>query len=118
MRAFAVICLLSLLGLSLPAADRKPLPWEKNRLQTGLVLYRTNCIVCHDIDRPQAESKKLGPSFYQLFRSGKMPLSGTKPSRDYIKSVMQAGFPPIMPSFSDTLNDSETDLLLDYLESK
>jgi mono/diheme cytochrome c family protein len=111
-------CALSILAFSLSAADRQPPPWEKNRLASGLALYRTNCVVCHDIDRPATESKKLGPSFYQLFRQDKMPLSGVKPTRDYIKTVMQAGFPPIMPSFAGTLNDSEIDLLLDYIQSK
>ena len=105
-------------SLSLSAAGQKPLPWEKNRLQSGLALYRANCVVCHDVDRPAAESKKLGPSFYQLFPSGKMPLSGVKPTRDYIKSVMQAGFPPIMPSFADSLNDAEIGMILDYIQTK
>ena len=41
-------------------------PWEKNHLRVGQALYRENCVVCHDIDRPQ--SKKFGPSFYQLFQ--------------------------------------------------
>ena len=111
-------CALSMLAFALSASDKKALPWEKNRLASGLALYRANCVVCHDIDRPPAESKKLGPSFYQLFRQDKMPLSGVKPSRDYIKTVMQAGFPPIMPAFATTLNDSEIDLILDYIQSK
>ena len=64
------------LAAALAAADRRPLPWEKDRLRTGQALYRENCAVCHDIDR--AQSKKLGPSFYRLFKSEKIPLSKMK----------------------------------------
>jgi len=99
------------------AANQKPLPWEKNHLQIGEALYRTNCVVCHDIDRPQAQSKKFGPSFYQLFRRDKMPLAAMKPSRDYIKLRIKFGG-SIMPAFAKKLNDSEIDTLLDYIQSK
>ena len=107
-----------ILAFTLLAADQKPLPWEKNHLQIGLALYRANCVVCHDIDRPQAQSKKFGPSFYQLFRQAKMPISGVPPTRDYIKTVIKSGFPPIMPDFADKLSESEINTLLDYLQSK
>ena len=101
----------------LSAADLKPLPWEKNHLQIGQALYRANCVVCHDVDRPQAESKKLGPSFFQLFRRDKMPLAAMKPSRDYIKVRIKFGG-ALMPAFAKILSDGEIDLLLDYLQSK
>jgi mono/diheme cytochrome c family protein len=106
------------LAVMLSAADQKPLPWDKNHLQIGLALYRANCVVCHDVDRPQAQSKKFGPSFYQLFRQSKMPLSGMPPTRDYITTVIKNGFPPIMPSFADALTDAEINTLLDYLQTK
>ncbi len=115
--AFAAAFTIASLGLILSAADQKPLPWEKNHLQIGQALYRTNCVVCHDIDRPQAESKKFGPSFYQLFRRDKMPLAAMKPNRDYIKIRIKFGG-AIMPAFAKTLNDSEIDTLLDYIQSK
>lgn len=99
------------------AADQKPLPWEKNRLRSGQALYRANCVVCHDIDHPQSESKKFGPSFYQLFQHEKMPLASMKPSRDYIKVRIKFGG-AIMPAFAKTLNDSEIEMLLDYMQSK
>ena len=77
MRVLTVALALGVFAGSLSAADqKKALPWEKNRLQSGQALYRANCVVCHDIDRRQAESKKLGPSFYQLFRQEKMPGAG------------------------------------------
>ena len=107
----------ALLIAALSAADQKPLPWEKNHLQIGQELYRANCVVCHDIDKPQAESKKFGPSFYQLFHRDKMPLAAMKPSRDYIKVRIKFGG-AIMPAFAKTLNDSEIDTLLDYIQSK
>jgi mono/diheme cytochrome c family protein len=106
---------LSLAGAS--AGDPKPLPWEKNRLLVGQTLYRNNCVVCHDVDRPQSESKKFGPSFYQLFRRDKMPVAAMKPNRDYIKLRMRFGG-ALMPAFAKRLNPSEMDLLLDYLQSK
>ena len=62
----------------LAAAGRRPIPWEKNHLRIGQALYRENCVVCHDIDRRQ--SKKLGPSFSQLFQRPQMPIARTKPS--------------------------------------
>jgi mono/diheme cytochrome c family protein len=110
---------LALLGVSLAvsAADTKPLPWEKNHLLIGKELYRANCVVCHDIDRPQAQSKKFGPSFYQLFRRDKMPLAAMKPNRDYIKIRIKFGG-AIMPAFAKTLNDNEIDTLLDFLQSQ
>ena len=37
------------------AADRRPVPWEKNQLQAGQALYRENCVVCHDIDQQQSK---------------------------------------------------------------
>lgn len=104
-------------SLLLLGADHKAPPWEKNRLQVGQVLYRDNCVICHDIERPQAQSKKLGPSFYQLFRREKMPLAAMKPNRDYIKVRMKFGG-PIMPAFAKKLNEAEIDNILDYIQSK
>ena len=96
-------------------AERRALPWEKNHLQTGRALYRENCVVCHDIDR--AQSKKFGPSFYQLFKRDKMPLANTKVSRDYIKVRVKFGG-PLMPAFRQRLSDAEIDTLIDYVASK
>jgi mono/diheme cytochrome c family protein len=100
---------------ALAAVDRRPVPWEKNHLLVGQALYRGNCAVCHDIDR--AQSKKLGPSFYQLFRRDQMPIAKMKPSRDYIKVRVKFGG-PIMPAFRKSLTDREIDTLIDYLASK
>ena len=104
-------------AFTLSAADRKPLPWEKNHLQVGLSLYRANCAVCHDVDKPQADSKKMGPSFYHLFQSDKLPLSGDKLTRAAIADKIKGGG-VIMPAFGDKLNTSEINTLLDYLQTK
>ena len=104
-------------AFSLTAADQKPLPWEKNHLQVGLALYRANCVVCHDVDRPQAESKKFGPSFYHLFQQDKLPMSGDKLTRAGVAEKIRAGG-VIMPAFGDKLNASEINTLLDYLQTK
>ena len=97
------------------AADQLQLPWEKDRLRIGQALYRENCVVCHDIDRPQ--SKKLGPSFYKLFQSEKMPLSRGKPNREYIKVRVKFGG-PLMPAFKQRLRDREIDTLIDYIANQ
>ena len=97
------------------AADKKPVPWEKNRLQIGQALYRDNCVVCHEIDK--AQSKKMGPSFYQLFKRDKMPIASMKPNRDYIKVRVKFGG-PVMPAFRQWLTESEIDTLIDYIASK
>jgi mono/diheme cytochrome c family protein len=103
------------LATTLLAADRPKPPWEKNRLRVGEALYRENCVVCHDIDTQQ--SKKMGPSFYQLFKRDKMPLSSAKPNREYIKVRVKFGG-PVMPAFRQWLSDGEIDTLMDYIASK
>jgi mono/diheme cytochrome c family protein len=110
--------LFALAAFTLSAADpAKPLPWEKNHLQIGLSLYRANCVVCHDVDRPQSESKKFGPSFYHLFQQDKLPLSGDKLTRAAIADKIKGGG-IVMPAFGDKLNASEINTLLDYLQTK
>jgi mono/diheme cytochrome c family protein len=103
------------LMVSLPAAERRPPPWEKNRLEIGRALYRENCVVCHDIER--MASKQYGPSFYRLFQRDKMPLSDMKPNREYIKMRVKFGG-TLMPAFRRTLPDADIDMLIDYLASK
>ena len=103
------------LAAMLSAAGQRNLPWERNRLRIGQALYRENCVVCHDIDRQQ--SKKLGPSFYQLFKRDRMPLSKAKPNREYIKVRVKFGG-PLMPAFRQRLSDSEINTLIDYMASK
>jgi mono/diheme cytochrome c family protein len=103
------------LSLALRAADHAPPPWEKNHLLVGQALYRENCVVCHEIDRPQ--SKKMGPVFYQLFRQPKMPLSSMRPNRAYIKIRVQFGG-SLMPAFRNKLTAAEIETLIDYIESR
>lgn len=100
---------------ALAATGRRPVPWEKNHLRIGQALYRENCAVCHDIDRPQ--SKKCGPSFYQLFRRTQMPIARVKPSREYIKVRVKFGG-ALMPPFREWLTDSDIDSVIDYIASK
>jgi mono/diheme cytochrome c family protein len=107
--------LVLMLAAGLPAADHAPLPWEKDRLRTGQVLYRENCAVCHDIEK--AQSKKLGPSFYRLFQREKMPIAKVKPNRDYIKVRVQFGG-PLMPAFRQRLKTDQIETLIDYIASK
>jgi mono/diheme cytochrome c family protein len=99
----------------LAGADRRPLPWEKNHLLIGQALYRENCVVCHEIDRPQ--SKKLGPDFYRLFERPQMPIARMKPSREYISVRVKFGG-ALMPAFRRRLSDRDIDTLIDYIASR
>src|SRR5688572_21779967 len=103
------------MAATLPAVDRPKLPWERNPLRIGQALYRENCVVCHDIDK--AQSKKPGPSFYQLFKRDKMPMAAMKPNRDYIKVRVKFGG-PLMPAFRQWLTESEIDAIIDYIASR
>jgi mono/diheme cytochrome c family protein len=91
------------------------LPWNKNPLRIGQMLYRENCVVCHDVDAEN--SKKLGPSFYHLFQREQMPRTKMKPSRSYVAAKIRAGG-NVMPAFSRKLTASEINALIDYLEFK
>ena len=113
--ALALVAATSLVGAALLAADRRPVPWERNHLLIGQALYRENCVVCHDIDRQQ--SKKPGPSFYQLFQRAQMPIAKMKPSREYIKVRIKFGG-SLMPEFRRWLSDRDIDTLIDYIASK
>ena len=105
----------ALLAAVAHAAEHAAPPWEKNHLLIGQALYRENCVVCHEIDK--AASKKFVPSFYQLFRQPKMPLSSMKPNRAYIKVRVQFGG-PLMPAFRTKLTAADIETLIDYMESK
>jgi mono/diheme cytochrome c family protein len=98
-------------------AARRELPWEKNHLEVGQALYRENCVVCHDVDKPQKDSKKLGPSFYQLFKREQMPMAKQPPNRAYILTRMKFGG-AIMPAFAKRMTAEEMETLLDYIQSK
>ena len=100
---------------TLSAGDRRLPPWEKNHLRIGQALYRENCAVCHDIDR--AQSKKFGPSFYQLFRRPQMPIAKVKPNREYIKLRIKFGG-ALMPSFRGWLSERDMDCVIDYIASQ
>jgi len=93
----------------------RPVPWEKNRLKIGQAIYRENCVVCHDVEAES--SKKLGPSFYHLFRRDKMPLSNAKPQRLLIAGKIRVGG-KLMPAFAQKLTSTDIDAILDYLQSK
>ena len=109
--------LLVLLPALLGAADRKTVPWEKSRLAVGQALYRENCIVCHDIEKPKEQSKKFGPSLQHLFKNERLPLSRGKPNRPYVITRIKFGG-ALMPAFGKKLSDAEIAILLDYIESK
>jgi mono/diheme cytochrome c family protein len=105
------------LAISFSAAETKTPPWEKSPLNAGQDLFRENCAVCHDIDKDQKHTRKLGPSLNHLFKGEKLPLSHAKPTRPYIVVRIKFGG-ALMPAFRAQLNDSEINTLIDYIASK
>lgn len=88
---------------------------QQKKSRAGEALYRENCSVCHEIDKPQ--SKKPGPVFYQLFKREKMPMSNGKPSRAYVAVRIQFGG-ALMPAFRTVLTKAQIETLIDYMESR
>ena len=107
--------LLFLASAVLALADSPVRSWEKQRLTAGQALYRSNCVVCHDVD--VEKSQKFGPSFFHLFQREKMPMSSMKPNREYIKMRTRFGG-AFMPAFQKTLTPAQIDLIVDYLETR
>jgi len=95
-------------------AQKKPPPWQKPRY-LGQDLYREHCTVCHDLDKK--ETKKPGPSLHRLFRNEKLPLSGGKPSRQYVEVKIKFGG-QLMPPFIKRMTEAEIGVLIGYLETK
>ena len=106
-----------LILIVLLAAQQTPPPWEKPTVRLGESLYRENCTVCHDIDKDQKATRKIGPSLNHLFKNPRLPLSKSRPSRDYVKIRIQYGG-QVMPAFMKRMNDEQLAALLAYLESK
>ena len=102
------------LALAAAAAPQKAPPWEKNKY-LGQDLYREHCIVCHDIDKK--DTRKSGPSLHRLFKNEKLPLSGGKPSREYVTVKVKFGG-QLMPPFIKRMNDAEIAQLVDFLETR
>jgi mono/diheme cytochrome c family protein len=107
------------LGLAgiVSAADIKAPSWETPHLVVGRDLFRENCAICHDIDKDQRHTRKIGPSLNHLFKNARLPLSHGKPNRQYVTVRIKFGG-AIMPAFQKTLNDSEINTLIDYIASK
>jgi mono/diheme cytochrome c family protein len=109
--------LLHIFPLALLAAEQTAPPWEKPAARLGESLYRENCTVCHDIEKDQKATRKIGPSLNHLFKNPRLPLSKSRPSRDYVKIRIQYGG-QVMPAFMKRMNDEQIAALLAYLESK
>jgi mono/diheme cytochrome c family protein len=105
------------LASTLAAADITIPPWDKAHLSIGRDLFRENCAVCHDIDKDQRHTRKLGPSLNHLFKNERLPLSHGKPSRPYVVVRIKFGG-ALMPAFGKTLSQSDIDTLIDYVASK
>jgi mono/diheme cytochrome c family protein len=102
------------LAAALMAANRPAPPWEKSRLSVGQDLFRENCAVFHDIEKPV--SKKLGPTLHNAFKREKLA-SGAKPSRLYIITRIKFGG-ALMPAFAKKMTDAEMETLVDFIASR
>ena len=112
----AILSALLVLAAGLTAAGQT-LPLKRTHLAIGRDLYRENCAVCHDIDKDKAHSRKFGPSLNHLFKNEKLPMSGGKPSRQYVDVRIKFGG-ALMPAFAKRLRQEEIDTLIDYIDSK
>jgi mono/diheme cytochrome c family protein len=110
--------LLSLLVLATALIAAEPsFPPQRTHWAIGRDLYRENCAVCHDIDKDKAHSRKFGPSLNHLFKNEKLPLSGGKPSRQYVEVRIKFGG-ALMPAFAKRLTQAEINTVIDYIDSK
>ena len=111
--------LIFIFPLVLLAGGQTTPPWERPEAvaRLGEGLYRENCTVCHDIDKDQKATRKIGPSLNHVFKNPRLPLSKSRPSRDYVKVRIQYGG-QVMPAFMKRMNDEQIAALLAYLESK
>lgn len=92
-------------------------PWEKAGAPLGQKIYRENCAVCHDIDKDQKHTRKIGPSLNRLFKNSRLPLSKGRSSRGYVMVRVQYGG-QIMPAFMKRIDDRQMAALLAYLDSQ
>ena len=99
---------------TLAAQTRKAPPWERSK-HRGQDLYREHCIVCHDIDKEK--TKKSGPSLHRLFKNDKLPLTGAKPTREYLTVKIKFGG-QLMPPFVKKMSDAEIATVIAYIETK
>ena len=111
------VALLLGIAATLSGAEIKAPPWDASHLSVGRDLFRENCAVCHDSDKDQQRTRKLGPSLNHLFKNERLPLSHGKPSRQYVVVRIKFGG-ALMPAFAKQLSQSEIDTLIDYLASK
>jgi mono/diheme cytochrome c family protein len=109
--------LLSLAAMAMSAGDQAP-PWEKPSVAAllGQNLFRENCAVCHDINKDQKSTRKIGPSLHHLFKNPRLPLSKSRPNRAYVMVRIQYGG-PVMPAFMKKIDSAQMEALLAYLES-
>lgn len=105
------------LATTLSGAEIRVPPWEASHLSIGRDLFRENCSVCHDIDKDQKQTRKIGPSLNHLFKNERLPLSHGKPTRPYVVVRIKFGG-AVMPAFGKVLSQSEIDTLIDYVASK
>lgn len=91
--------------------------------KAGEVLYsRRGCRQCHSIDG----SRRVGPSFYNLFGSTQRMTTGENlvVDENYIResilepqAKVREGYRPVMPTYQGQLKDEELDALIEYIKT-
>ena len=91
--------------------------------KAGEVLFtRRGCAQCHSIDG----SRRVGPSFYNLFDSMQRMSTGEElvVDENYIResiiepqAKVREGYRPVMPTYQGQLKDEELDALIEYIKT-
>jgi len=113
--AFSLLCLLALLAISSCHAEPR-----KSDAELGLTpfqamgrhVFDANCARCHE---PYSSRGLHGPSLHNVYKKGYLP-SGIPANDDRITDTIVRGRAK-MPSFGDTLSQSQIDALLAYLKT-
>ena len=88
---------------------------DKSKKEAGKATFEETCTMCHTV----TEEDGVGPGLAAL-KSGKLPRSGKKVTRDNLRELLENGRPkadPEMPPFLDVLTKEEREAVIDYLLS-
>ena len=90
---------------SVPPASKAPARLNDQQL-AGLVVFRSNCTLCHTVGQPAPRRTSLA----EAFRSGRL-------KEDAARKIILGGLPQRMPGFQHTLAGQDVENLLAYLKT-
>ena len=104
------ICIAFVIGVLAPieAATQSTPPSSKltDQQLAGLVVFKSNCTLCHTVGRPAPRRTSL----IEAFRSGRL-------KEDAAQEIILGGLPQRMPGFERTLASQDVENLIAYLKS-